>query len=395
MLEKYFDGKISRGFISLYTAKTIDMVAAGLLGIFLPIFLYNLFDKNFQYVVLYYGIIHLLYGVFVARGAMFLNKFGFRRALQVSVFLSVLFYSIFYFIDKENLVYLIPLSILILVLYKSFYWVPYHVDFAKFTDRRDKAEAVSVTNATGSIIGVFTPIIAGFIIIRFNFDILFLIAIVLYLISFIPYSIIPQVKEKFSWTYLESWKNFFSKKNRKTTLAFMSYGAEDLVGMVVWPIFIFEVLRGNFFQVGLISAFIIGITVVLQFGIGKYIDSTSKEEKVLKIGTILVSLGWILKIFIGTAFQVFIIGAYHSISDIFRKTPFDSLRYETAADRGHYIDEQTVLYEMAIQAGKVLMAVLVLLISIFFAIQMAFILAAVAALTLNLIRTKAGATLAK
>lgn len=395
MLRKYFDGKISRGFVSLYTAKTIDMIAAGLLGIFLPIFLYNLFDKNFQYVVLYYGIIYLLYGIFVALGAIFLNKFGFRRALQLSVLLSVLFYSIFYFVDKENLIYLIPLSALILILYKIFYWVPYNVDFAKFTDRRDKAESVSLLNATGNIVGVFVPIIAGIIIVRFDFNILFLIAIILYLFSFIPYSIIPQIKEKFSWTYRESWKNFLSKRNRKTTLAFMSYGAEDLVGMIVWPIFIFEVLDGNFFQIGLISSFIIGITVIVQLGIGKYLDSTSKEKRILKIGTILVSLGWILKIFIGTVFQVFIIGAYHSISDIFRKTPFDSLRYETSADRGHYIDEQTVLYEMAIQSGKVLMAILIFLISIFFEIQIAFVLAAVATLSLNLIRTKADVNLAR
>ena len=124
MLEKsYFDGGISRGFASLYAAKTIVMIATALLGIFLPIFLYNLFDKNFQYVVLYYGTASFLYGIFVGLGAIFLNKFGFRRALQVSAFLGALFYSIFYFIDKENFIYLIPFSILIVTLYRLFYWL--------------------------------------------------------------------------------------------------------------------------------------------------------------------------------------------------------------------------------------------------------------------------------
>ena len=173
--KNYFDGKISRGFFSLYTAKIIVMIASGLLGIFLPIFLYNLFDKNFQYVVVYYGVAYLLYGIFVGLGAIFLNKFGFRRALRISTFLGALFYSIFYFIDKENLIYLIPFSILVITLYRLFYWLPYHIDFAKFTDRRDKAEAVSVISATRNIIGVFIPVIAGLIISRFNFDILFVI----------------------------------------------------------------------------------------------------------------------------------------------------------------------------------------------------------------------------
>ena len=56
-LEKnYFDRPLSRGFVSLYAGKTIVMVASAMLGIFLPIFLYNLFDKNFQAVVIYYGL---------------------------------------------------------------------------------------------------------------------------------------------------------------------------------------------------------------------------------------------------------------------------------------------------------------------------------------------------
>lgn len=386
--KSYFENKISRGFISLYISKTIVMTAGGLLGIFLPIFLYNLFGQNFQYLILYYGATFFAYGIFVGLGAIFLNKFGFRRALRVSTFLGALFYSIFYFIDTENLIYLIPFSILVLTLYRLFYWLPYHIDFAKFTGKKDKAEAVSIISVTTNIIGVFVPVIAGLIITNFNFDILFAIAIILYLLSFIPYLFIPRTRERFSWSYSESWKNFFFKKNRKMMLAFMSYGAEDLVAVVVWPIFIFEILKGNYFQVGLISTFIIGVTVILQLGVGKYINSYSREKKVLKIGTFLVSLGWILKIFIGTAFQVFVIGAYHNISDILRKTPFDSLRYEIAADEGHYVDEQTVLYEMAIQLGKVLMAVLVFLVSIFLAIQWAFLLAAVAAMALNLIRAK-------
>ena len=384
----YFDGEISRGFASLYTAKTIVMVASGLLGIFLPIFLYNLFNENFQYVVLYYGIAHFLYGVFVGLGAIFLNKFGFRKALQISVFLGALFYSIFYFINEENLIYLIPFSILVLTLYRLFYWVPYHVDFAKFTERKDKPEAVSVMNVTRNIMGAFVPAIAGWIVSSFSFDVLFVIAVILYLLSFFPYLIIPRTEESFNWSYRELWKKFFSKENRKTMIAFMSYGGEDLVGIMVWPIFIFGVLKGDYFQVGLISSLVIMATVILQLGIGKYISSYLREKKVLKIGSFLVFLGWILKIFVDTAFQVFIVSTYHNLSNILTKTPFDSLRYETAADEGHYIDEQTVLYEVAIQLGKVLMAILIFLISMFFAIQWTFILAAVAALILNLIRAK-------
>ena len=173
--KKYFDGRLSKGFVFLYTGKTITMITMALLGIFLPIFLYELFDKNFSFVVIYYGAGYFLYGLLVAIGVRFLNKFGFRRALRTSVILGALFYVIFYFMDKGNLNYLIPLSVLILVLYRMFYWLPYHVDLAKFTNHINRGRQLSILSATRQTAGIFIPLIAGFIVAYYGFDILFII----------------------------------------------------------------------------------------------------------------------------------------------------------------------------------------------------------------------------
>ena len=138
--------------------------------------------------------------------------FGFRRSLRVSVLFGALFYIAFYFIDQDNWKYLIPLSLFIIVLYRLFYWLPYHVDFAKFTSRKDRGRQVSMLNATRLILGIFIPLIAGFVIMRFGFDVLFVIAIILYFVSGIPYLTIPHTMEKFSWTWKQTWQKFFSKK---------------------------------------------------------------------------------------------------------------------------------------------------------------------------------------
>ena len=391
--KKYFDGNVSRGFVSLYTGKTIVMVASGLLGIFMPIFLYNLFGKNFRPMILYYGIGYLLYGISVAFGARFLNKFGFRRALRSSVLFGALFYTIFYFIDKNNYVYLIPLSILTVTIYRLLYWVPYGVDFAKFTDKENRGKQLSALRATRNVIGIFVPVIAGLIISRFGYDILFLAAIMMYLVSYVPYLTLPRTEEKFSWTYFETWRRFFSKKYRKTILAFMADGAETVAGVIVWPIFIYEILRGNYLQVGAVSTLIIAVTVVVQLYVGKYIDAKKRGHGILRWGTLFYSLGWIIKIFIATSFQIFIAGTYHNLAKIFTRTPFDVLTYEMAADNGHYIDEFTVLHEMAVCFGRTLMVAAVFAVSVFFAVQWVFVLAAAASLLLNLL-TRQGAMIA-
>jgi len=386
--KKYFDKNLSRGFLSLLKAKTIVMIASGLLGIFLPIFLYELFSNNFLYVALYFGAGYLLYVLFVPLGTKFLNYFGFRRALRISIFFSSFFYVIFYFINQDNMIYLAPLSIFIALIYKILYWVPYHTDFAKFSNKKNLGKEVSFLEAIRDIIGIAIPIVAGFIIMRFGFDVLFVIAVFIYLLSGIAYLTIPETNETFIWGYIETWKNFFSKKMIKDMGAFSANGAEEIVGIIVWPIFIFELLKGDYLKIGFIATLIIGVTVILQLFIGKYLNSEKTEEKILKFGTIFYALGWIFKIFIATAFHIFIIDVYHNIVSIFTKTPFDTLTYEISADQGHYIDEFTVLREIAINLGRSIMVVLIIVMFLFFSIQWTFILAAIASLFLNLLREK-------
>lgn len=105
--KKYFTNRLPNGFGSFYLAKTIHFTASGLLGIFMPIFLYNLFDSNFQLVMVWYLLGSLLYIIIVAYGAQFLDKFGFRKSLQISVILGAVHYSVFYFIDKESVFFIL------------------------------------------------------------------------------------------------------------------------------------------------------------------------------------------------------------------------------------------------------------------------------------------------
>jgi len=162
----------------------------------------------------------------------------------------------------------------------------------------------------------------------------------------------------------------------------MADGAEQIVGIVIWPIFIWELLSGDLFKVGAISSLIVAVSIILQLVIGKYTDKMNKN-KLLRFGSIFYSLGWIVKIFIATSFQIFITSTYHNLARIFIRTPFDVLTYEKAADSGHYVDEFTVIHEIAMNLGKVLMLILVLVVSLFFGIQWTFILAALAALFFN------------
>ncbi len=380
--------ELKRGFQGLYWGRVITATSSGLLGVFLPIFLYELFDKNIYGAIAYYLSSAVIYMLLVAFGAKFLNKFGFRKALVFATIAAAAVNVCFYFITKDNALYVMPVLIALLVVFRLLFWIPYHVDFALFTNVGKRGEQIGVLLATLTFIGVIGPVLAGYIIQNFGISILFLISIVGFLLGVIPFSIVPRTNEKFSWSYTRSWREVFAKKNSAVVLASAAAGAEEIIGMVMWPIFIFILLKGDYFQVGALSSLIAGATVLIQLFIGRYLDKMGNKNKVLKMGSILYALGWIIKIFVATAFQVFVAGLYHKFTKIFTETSFDTIFYEMAADQGHYVDEFTVLGEIAIQMGRIIALIAISIIVIYVSIEWTFTIGVFATLLLNALYVK-------
>lgn len=374
-----------RGLFGLYTGRIMLSISSGLLGIFLPIFFYNTFGQNLQYLILFYLVSSFSYGALAPLGAQFLNKFGFKRALVLATIWGGLFYTTLFFIKEgsDNLIYLITIAFLSLLFFRLFFWIPYHVDFAKFTDKNKRGKQLSVLFSAFTIISAIGPIIAGYLIKNFGFNILFIIIIIIFMLAIIPLLMVPKTNEKFTWGYFETWKNVFGKKNRHVTMSLMATGAENAIGVIIWPIFIFLLLDGDYLKVGAISSFIVIGTVILQLVTGKYLDKMQEKSKMLKLGSILYSVGWVIKIFVVTSFSIFIAGLYHSITGILTKTSINTMFYELAADEGHYVDEFTVFREISIQVGRVVVLIAVLIASFFVAIQWTFIFAAIASILFN------------
>ncbi|MBU4536705.1 MFS transporter [Patescibacteria group bacterium] len=385
---KYLGPNVSKGFIALHKNRTITYIATGLLGIYMPIFLFNLFNQNLRSVAWFFLVGYLLFALTVPTATKYMNTFGFKKALQTATVFGALYYVLFYFTNETNYQIFIPFILISLTLYRLLYWIPFNVDLAKFMDKDNRAREISIMGATKNAVAIFTPMLAGYIITKFSFSYLFAIAVILYLLSVIPLIKIPRTKEKFTWSIRTTWKNFFSKKRRPEMLAFAADGGEGVVGGIIWPIFMFQILNGNYLELGIISSVIVAITIILQLTVGSYTDNPkNKKSKILKYGTIFYAVGWLLKIFIGTAFQIFIIDAYHKLTKIFMRIPFDAIVNEKSSDEGHNIDEFTVIREIATNAGRVLMLLLIVGISYFTTIQTAFVLGAFASISLNTIRT--------
>lgn len=369
-----------RGFLGLYFGRMIMAIATGLLGVFFPIFLYTIFNHNVELVAVYYGISAIVYLLLVAFGAQFLNKFGFRKALVLASLAAAGVNIANYFTTQENMWIFLPISLLFLVVFRLLFWIPYHVDFAIFTDLKKRGGQVGLMLSTITLLGVVGPMIAGYIIAAHSIQTLFFVSVLIFIIGMIPFTMVPRTNEKFSWNYPRTWQELFAKRNRAVVWASIASGAEDTVGIIIWPIFIFVLLNEDYFKIGALSSFIVGVTVLMQYMFGHHLDRIGNKNQLLKTGSILYAFGWVVKIFVITSFQVFIVGLYHKVAKVVTDTSYDTIFYDLAADRGHYVDEFTVLGEMAIQVGRIIALGSTAILVMFISLKWTFIIGAIASL---------------
>ena len=224
---------------------------------------------------------------------------------------------------------------------------------------------------------------AGLLIARLGYFASFAGGMVLTLASIIPLLFLSPFKVQYEFGYRESFQKLVSKKFRAMTLSMMALGAEDAVGAVIWPLFLFTVFQGDYLDVGIISTSIVVMALLLEYLVGKETDKWS-PPLLVKYGSWVYALGWIFKGLVNSVTGVFAASTFHSLGSIVMRTPLDTLTYQQAADSGHYIDEYTVLREIALSIGRLCMFLLLIPVTFVFPLSFAFFLTAIVALGINL-----------
>jgi len=378
----YLKSKPEEGAVSLYTNRIIQGASASLIMLFLPIFLLERLGsvKNvLVFFIFYYGATFFVISI----GAKLASIVSFKRSLFLSIPFGIFYFLSLYFFGRSPWLFMV-LAIVFVNLFRMFYWIPFHSDFAEFTNKNERGKILALFQSTASFVSIFIPVLSGFIIKQYGFGVLFVIAVCVFTASVVPLLFIPKTYETFDFTYFETFRVLFHPRERRLLLSYMSDGAQDVVSIIVWPIFIWQILEGDFQSVGFITSGIILFTIILRLLLGNITDRFNKK-KLLRFGSGLYALGWAAKAFVDSAFHIFAAGTYHSIAAIFMRTPFDTLMYEKAADLGHYVDEYTVLREMSLALGRIVMLIIILALIAFIPLNWMFFLAALFSLIVNLV----------
>ena len=386
---KHLHVALPKDIFALLTNRVLFRFGFGLVGVFVPIFLYETLGGSLYLLLSIYIAFYIISVLTIPLGAMLLDSLGIRKLLIMAVPFAALSIGSLYYAQEYAAIAIFG-YFFSAIMYRVLYWVPYQVDFSHFIGRKHAGASMAFYRNALQVMNAITPVAGGIFITSFGFGVVFIFSALVLLTTIIPTLFIRTIHERYQWSFKESFTQLFAYKNRSLLYAYIADGAQSVITSVIWPIFIFELFNGNYASVGFVTSLTVIVILFLNTAVGKFIDHVG-EEKALTYSTIFASTGWFMKIFVDSAFQVFVADTYHRLGRAANRMSFDTATNEHAADNGHYIDEFTTLKEMALNIGRATMLIAVCILFYYFEnIRIVFIIAAGATLAMSILNKQMG-----
>lgn len=312
----------NRELNELYASIAIRSFAMAMIGLFVPIYLYQL-GYSFASIFLFYAIASLTHAIFTIPSARIAAKFGIKHTIFFSTPFLILFLFLLYSLDKFS--WPLPFIGIIVGISTSLFWIGYHVDFSKFSNKKQRGKEIGFSKIVASVFSALGPIVGGLILTFLGFKALFLLSSFLLVGAVVPLFFSREIHEPITF----SFKGFFKGQKIKDSLGFIGHGIEDGINAVIWPLFIFLFILGQkYTSLGLAYSLTFFFSIVFVFLIGKFSDLYRRT--LLKIGSIANAIVWIIRSFIVTPIQVFVLNSFYGLSKTSMEIPFDAISYDKA-----------------------------------------------------------------
>lgn len=253
----------------LYTSMMFRALALSLVGIFIPIYLYQM-GVTLQSIMIFYATI---FGIRVFTDllmAFVVARYGPKHSMALSYAPQALGLSMLVTYDKIH--WPLWLIALMLALAAGLFFISYHVDFSKIKHSDHGGKEVgfmTIMEKLGSLLG---PITGGIIALLFGVKYSFIAAIVFLVVGMIP---LFMTKEPVKTKQKISFRNFKIGKIKYDMISYGMMAVENNTCLVIWPLFVaLYAITGNvYFKVGILASVGVVISVVSARVMGKLIDN--------------------------------------------------------------------------------------------------------------------------
>lgn len=328
----------NREIDEIYFHVAIKAFAMSLVGIFVPI--YILQHTSLSEVLLFYVVLLGSLGIVSPLGAIVQNKLGSKH----TILLSMPFFALGYFLLFAFATVAIPVLAIGLVfgIAEAFYWMSFHVDFSISSNKWHRSEQLGYLNAIPLFVASFAPLIGGLVAVL-AFPMLFAIASFLLLFSAIPLFFSKEIRRRPRMNV----RLFRKEISLRSGLAFFASGFKMIGGYVLWPIFMFLIVR-ELLTLGALAFIGSILTAIVVIATGK-LTRRIGTRKSLRISSVLDAVSWPVRTFAQAVDHLFVASGLAGITGAAQHIPYESIMYDKSKRRAEYF----VFREFWLAAGRV------------------------------------------
>lgn len=337
----------------LYTAMMLKTFGLSLIGIFVPIYLY---EQGFSIgqVVLFMILNYLLRMLSSRPLSLLAYKSGPKQLMRLGLYLTMAF--LLMLLTLSSVSWPLPLLALVDGIAINLFYLGYHIDFSRAKKLEEFGRESEKVFATSKLAAAAAPFIGGLIATIFFPQATILLALVAIAVAGWPLSRGPVSNPLSSNPTKLKW-NF--RRYGRSYLSLAALGIEQTTSVVFWPFFaaLFIFTGEIYFELGLVTSVSAISAVLVVHALGKLVDSH-------RGGLLLVYSTWLLSVlnlFRAVASNIWQVLGINILGEWFAAgshMPYMKGMYEEsdrAEDRVAYIGAM----ETAVNAGRLIFWLLV------------------------------------
>jgi hypothetical protein len=258
--------------VEYYAYQTLYQIAYATLSLYLPIYLLNL-GYALREVVLWFVINELWFVLFTPFSGRIIQALGLKRSIALKLPALALF---FFFVQRLSGDFRMDLPFLAAILaMRAFAKSPADMAedlfYAKYVLKKAEGKIIASVKILMVAAGIASPLVGGVITYFFGFDALFTSGLILILISAIPLFLTPDRHFRCSYTSVDITRFPLRKLKRSYLVAEIAAGLPDTLMWIMWPLFMYFVVK-NTADIGALVSGSMLLSIVVSYYIGKRVD---------------------------------------------------------------------------------------------------------------------------
>lgn len=333
----------------VYTSMSIRSFGIGIIGIFVPVFLYKN-GVNLQNIFYFYTIFFLLRPLATYSSSFLVGRIGPKHSIAASNILFIIFLLFLITFPTYNW----PLVLLAFwfTIANGLFFLAYNTDFSKIKSVKNGGKELGwlyIFERVGSALG---PVVGGLLATLVSPLATIGLAIVILMISLIPLFL---TKEPVRINQQIIYRGFKWKNHIWDYVSMSAFNIENTATITMWPLLIgvFIFTDDTYAKLGAVFGFAMVVSMFSAWIFGKVIDG--KKGKILvDYGTIINAITHIIRPFITAAGGAVAISIINEPTTLSYRMPLTKGYYDAADSEPGYRIVYFAVADLAISASKCL-----------------------------------------